>query len=254
MNSSIADVLSGRARYSIIHGDCLEVMPLISEVDHVIGDPPFTQRVSDGARTRAGATEYGESFGLIDFDGIDGMEAEIARRCISIAARWSILFCAFEQLGAYAEAAGDSWVRSGVWRKPDATPQFNGKCPAMCGEAVAIMRGRAPMRWNGGGHPAFWEHVREHDRPDHPTPKPVPLMLELVELFTDSGELVLDPFAGSGTTGVACLRLGRRFIGIEKDAKYAALARERLEAESKGLTLRAARHGQLPMFSTEAAR
>lgn len=73
-------------------------------------------------------------------------------------------------------------------------------------------------------------------------------MLELVSLFTDPGEIVLDAFAGSGTTGVACLRLGRRFIGIEKDPKYAAVARERLRAESQGLSLRDARAGQLPMF------
>ena len=74
------------------------------------------------------------------------------------------------------------------------------------------------------------------------------LMLELVELFTDPGDLVLDPFAGSGTTGVACLRLGRRFIGIERDAKYAAVARERLVAESQGLSLRDARAGQQSLF------
>ena len=73
-------------------------------------------------------------------------------------------------------------------------------------------------------------------------------MLELVELFTDPGDIVLDPFCGSGTTGVACIRLGRRFIGIEKDAKYAAVAQERLLAESQGLNLRDARAGQLPMF------
>ena len=76
-------------------------------------------------------------------------------------------------------------------------------------------------------------------------------MLELVELFTDPGDLVLDPFCGSGTTGVACLRLGRRFIGIEKDAKYAAIARERLEAETNGLSLRDARAGQIGMFASE---
>ena len=76
-------------------------------------------------------------------------------------------------------------------------------------------------------------------------------MLELVELFTDPGDLLPDPFCGSGTTGVACLRLGRRFIGIEKDAKYAAIARERLEAETNGLSLRDARAGQIGMFASE---
>lgn len=89
------------------------------------------------------------------------------------------------------------------------------------------------MRWNGGGLPGRCGPTPcpiETDRNAtgarvHTTQKPLELMLELVELFTDPGDLVLDPFCGSGTTGVACVRLGRRFIGIEKDATYAAVAR-----------------------------
>lgn len=83
---------------------------------------------------------------------------------------------------------------------------------------------------------------------EHPCPKPLAPMSWLVESLTEGGEVVLDPFCGSGTTGVACLRLGRRFIGIEKDATYAAVARERLAAESQGLTLRDARAGQLSLL------
>lgn len=67
--------------------------------------------------------------------------------------------------------------------------------------------------------------------------------------FTDTDEIVLDPFCGGGTTGVACLRLGRRFIGVELDAKYAALSTERLRAEENGQSLRDSRAGQIPMFS-----
>lgn len=59
---------------------------------------------------------------------------------------------------------------------------------------------------------------------------------------------VIDPFCGSGTTGVACIRLGLRFIGIEREAKYAAVARERLEAECNGLTLNDARAEQGSLF------
>jgi site-specific DNA-methyltransferase (adenine-specific) len=73
-------------------------------------------------------------------------------------------------------------------------------------------------------------------------------MLSLLADFTDPGEVILDPFCGSGTTGVAALRLGRRFIGIEKDSKYAALARDRIAAEEQGSTLQAKRAGQEPLF------
>lgn len=91
----------------------------------------------------------------------------------------------------------------------------------------------------------FEQKANEHV---HPTQKPIALMLELVSLFTDPDETILDPFTGSGTTGVACLRLGRKFIGIEKDPTYFALACERLRAEEQGSTLQAARAGQLPLL------
>jgi DNA modification methylase len=150
--------------------------------------------------------------------------------------------------------AGLQHIRIGQWVKLNATPQFTGDRPATGAEAVVISHPKGRKRWNGGGTHAVWTHAIAIDRAStgeercHTTQKPVPLMLELVSLFTDPGELVLDAFCGSGTTGVACLRLGRRFIGIEKDSKYAAVARERLRAEANGLSLRDARAGQLPMF------
>ena len=65
----------------------------------------------------------------------------------------------------------------------------------------------------------------------HPSPKPECLMVWLVNELTEEGETVCDPFMGSGTTGIACIRTGRKFIGIEKDARYFEVARARLENE-----------------------
>ena len=69
----------------------------------------------------------------------------------------------------------------------------------------------------------------------HPTQKPVALLRRIIEATAPEGGLVLDPFSGSGTTGVAALRLGRRFLGMEQDPTWLALARARLEAESDGV-------------------
>ena len=68
----------------------------------------------------------------------------------------------------------------------------------------------------------------------HPTQKPVALLTRIVEATAPEEGLVLDPFSGSGTTGVAALRLGRRYVGIERDPEWLALARARLDAESDG--------------------
>ncbi len=83
----------------------------------------------------------------------------------------------------------------------------------------------------------------------HPNEKAVATMLKLVELASERRDVVLDPFAGSATTGIACLRLGRRFVGIEKDHAFFATAVARLRAEESGSTLAAARRGQGALFA-----
>ena len=62
----------------------------------------------------------------------------------------------------------------------------------------------------------------------HPAPFPVELPYRLIQLYSYQGDVVLDPFMGSGTTGVACQKTGRTFIGIEKEKKYFELAKERI--------------------------
>jgi site-specific DNA-methyltransferase (adenine-specific) len=93
-------------------------------------------------------------------------------------------------------------------------------------EAVAILHREGKKRWNGGGHHAVW--VCNVELGEHPTQKPLKLLLEWVAKFSDPGETILDPFMGSGTTGVACAQLGRRFIGIEKNANYFEVALRRI--------------------------
>ena len=142
-----------------------------------------------------------------------------------------------------------SYRRTCVWVKPDGMPQYSGDRPGMGYESIVCSHAAGRSTWNGGGRVGVFVHNKNSGgKHDHETQKPLPLMLELVELFTDPDDIVLDPFAGSGTTGVACLRLGRRFIGIEKDPTYAQLARDRLTAEERGSTLQAHRAGQEPLF------
>ena len=64
----------------------------------------------------------------------------------------------------------------------------------------------------------------------HPTQKPVPLLEWLIKTYSNEGDTVLDSTMGSGSTGVACMNTNRRFIGIERDEKYFAIAKERIEA------------------------
>ncbi len=82
----------------------------------------------------------------------------------------------------------------------------------------------------------------------HPNEKPVELLCELISCLSNAGDLVLDPFCGSGTTCVAAKMLGRRYIGIEISEEYCRVARERLEAADTGVPIKEQRAGQMAMF------
>lgn len=264
MLSEIEAVLRGESRHAVIEGDCQQVPWPV--VDHVITDPPYEaaahtlqRRVARDVAPRD-APPKSEidsrgrkmeveplSFAPISEELRGWAGLEMAR----VAKRWIVAFCQVEAAVKWSEAlaaGGATTKRIGVWVKPDGMPQFSGDRPGMGYESMVFAHRKGRSRWNGGGRVGVFTHNKGGEQVGHETTKPVPLMLELVELFTDPGELILDPFCGSGTTGVACLRLGRRFIGIERDPKYAAIARERLAAESRGLSLKSARAGQGSIF------
>lgn len=233
----------------IYHGDCLDVMaawPQCFRVDHVITDPPYGQRVYDNAKglKRKELTQDEQrrrGHALIQMaDGaigsIDAMVEPLASHFARVSRRWVIVFSDFEMTTAWrsaCESAGLRYVRTGAWVKPDAMPQMTGDRPAVGFEPATIFHAAGKMRWNGGGHTAVWTYgTTRVGRPNHPCPKPEPLMCELVSSFTDAGDVVLDPFMGSGTTLVAAKRLGRKAIGIEREEKYCEVAAKRLAQEA----------------------
>lgn len=137
------------------------------------------------------------------------------------------------------EAHGLDYVRTGAWVKRGATPQFSGDRPATGHEAITICHPKGRKRWNGGGSHAVWDVpiVLNRSRADkservHPTQKPLVLMGQLVEQFTDPGEVILDPVAGSGTLGVAAKRLGRRAVLVEQQERHCEAAAVRLSSET----------------------
>ncbi|HEX4936591.1 MAG TPA: DNA methyltransferase, partial [Gemmatimonadaceae bacterium] len=92
-----------------------------------------------------------------------------------------------------------------MWVKPWAAPQFTGDRPGTGAEGIAIAHRDGRKHWNGGGAVALWSHGFATDEVGvlrvHETQKPLRLMRQLVRLFSDPGEVILDPHAGSGTTG-----------------------------------------------------
>jgi len=210
---------------TIYHGDCRDVLPGLGPVDHVICDPPYDEKTHRGART-CGRCDRPIEMG---FDPID--PADYVDELLRISAGWVICFCSLEMLGEYKVQAMYAWVRAGFWRKPNGAPQFTGDRPGQPGEGIAIMHRPGKKRWNGGGRHAFWEIQTNQKNENHPTEKPEALMRALIQDFTKPGQLILDPFAGSGTTLRAAKDLGRKAIGIEIEEKYCEIAAKRLTQE-----------------------
>ena len=256
-----------RAGVSLYLGDMRAVLPVLL-AQHgdgfaglVLTDPPYLAQTHAGARTSRGVSAAEMRAGradtntLIDFTSMSMTELDECFHSITrAAARWTVatvdwLYAA--HLHAYPPLDA-RFVRCGVWIKPDGAPQFTGDRPGTGYECFEVMHVAGKSRWNAGGKRGVYTYncgsqTRVPDE-DHPTPKPVGLMLALVSDFTDPDDLILDPFAGSGTTGVAAIRLGRRFIGIERDPTYFQLACDRLRAEEQGSTLQAQRAGQTALF------
>ena len=217
--------LDGRVR--LILGDCREVLPTLGKVDAVVTDPPYSKTTHDGARGR-GATTGGRHI-LVDFAPITDDEFVLFMRDLTeIAGRWVVLTCDPRHAVA-AGRAGLPVIRMGVWTKADPAPQFSGDRPAVGWEMVLMMHREGRKRWNGGGKPAVWRTNIVKNDGGHPSQKPLDLISDFVRLFSDHAETILDPFMGSGTTGVACVKLGRKFIGIEIEPKYFDIARRRIE-------------------------
>lgn len=243
-----ADVLSGAAQWCVVEGDALALLASLPDgcVDHVVTDPPYNARTHEGAKAKGGKLVERST---VDFASLES--TEFFNDCLRAARRWCLAFCVAEQIADYESTSGDRWVRTGAWIRLGASPQFSGDRPAVGFDAIAIAHRRGRKRWNGGGRHALWAHGFQRDEVGegrgHPTRKPLALMRELVRDFTDPGEVILDPFAGSGTTGVAAIAEGRRVILCERVAEYAEIARRRCEAAAQGTDWRADPR-QLPLM------
>ncbi|PTQ12939.1 hypothetical protein CLG96_02010 [Sphingomonas oleivorans] len=218
-------------------GDCREILPTLVAVDHIICDPPYEASLHAAKNSLKGRIrrDRGAALKGLDFAPIDDIREDFVRLASDVCNGWFIVFCTPEGVAKWADCINPSsmkYKRACVWVKPDSTPQLNGQGPAQGAENfVCAWAGQGYARWNAGGKRGVYTHlVNNPERHgEHPTEKPRRLMSEILADFTSAGELICDPFMGSGTTGVAAAMAHRQFIGIEKAARYFDIACRRIE-------------------------
>lgn len=206
-------------------GDCLQIMPTLCKVDAVVTDPPYG---------------IGQDKGFEGFEGFGGFGKPIARK--QYADNWDserppkecfekILMACKSALifggNFFADILPISthWI---VWDKKNTMPSF----------------GDAELIWTNINRKSVKIFECEYNgllgkegKRIHPTQKPVKLLIDLLERYSKTDNLICDPFFGSGTTAIACERLNRRWIGIEISEEYCEIAAQRIENERKQLKL-----------------
>ena len=212
-------------------GDCLEVMKQISDksVDLVLTDPPYNIARENNFSTmgRAGIDfgEWDKGFDLFSY--IDQVNRILNKNGSFV------VFNAWRNLGAiadYAETQGLDTKDMIRLEKSNPMPR-NRDRRYITDYECAIWFVKKGAKWT------FNRQDKKYQRPKfvfgiesglHPTQKNLGLMKELVKIHSNQGDTVIDPFMGSGTTGVACKNLNRHFIGIEQDANYFEIAKGRI--------------------------
>ncbi len=242
----------------IIVGDCIPIMNGLpaGSVDMVFADPPYNLQLKNellrpNNSVVDGVDEAWDRFdGLADYDRFTAAWLAAARRALrDDGTLWVIgSYHNIYRVGARLQDLGFWILNDVVWRKTNPMPNFRGRRFTNAHEtliwcakdkdarytfnyaAMKALNDELQMRsdWlipicSGG------ERLKDGDgRKAHPTQKPEALLHRVILAATRPGDVVLDPFFGTGTTGAVARRLGRRFIGIERDEEYARAARTRI--------------------------
>jgi DNA modification methylase len=199
--------------YEIIEGDCLQIAPTLTGVDAVVSDPPYGMAHNTNYKRFTGGAHENHAFAPIFGDDAPFDPAP-----------W-LAYPRVTLFGSNHFAAHLPTGTTLVWykRRANKTGTFLSDCE---------------LAWQKGGKGVYLFHhvwdgfdrASERGKTLHPTQKPVMLMEWVLDrLKLPSGATILDPYCGSGSTGVAALNRGYNFIGIEREPQYAAIARQRLD-------------------------
>ena len=244
-------------RNKILQGACVDVLNSLPEesVDAIFADPPYNLQLG-GELLRPNNTKVdGVDH---DWDRFDGFKAydkfstdwlAAARRVLKPnGTLWVIgSYHNIYRVGTTLQDLGYWMLNDVVWRKTNPMPNFRGRRFTNAHETMLwVAKDKdSKYRFNYESMKALnddlqmrsdWmlplctggERLKENGKKAHPTQKPEALLHRVIMASTDVGDVILDPFFGTGTTGAVAKKLGRDFIGIERDSEYVKLARERI--------------------------
>lgn len=242
---------------SILHGDCIEILATLPEnsVDVVFADPPYNLQLQNDLyrpnQTRVDAVDDGwDKFGsLAEYDAFTRAWLGACRRVLKeTGTLWVIgSYHNIYRVGAILQDL-DFWILNDVvWIKDNPMPNFRGVRFTNAHETLIWAQKKRGARYTFNHHDmkalnedlqmrSDWylplctgkERIRINGEKAHATQKPEGLLYRVLLASSNPGDVVLDPFFGSGTTGAVAKKLGRHWLGIERDENYIRVAQERI--------------------------
>ena len=216
------------SNYKLIHDDCMEWLPKLKDesIDFVLTDIPYgkVNRQSNGLRSLDKEEADIVTFPIQDF----------LSETYRVTKNSLCIFCGKEQFSSiytfFANKKGT--VRPICWEKSNPSP-MNGQYIYESGVELAVwFKKRGGKVFNAFCKNTVFKYPVGKST-YHPTQKNLELFKELIEDNTNEKQIVLDPCMGSGTTGIACIELNRKFIGIEQEEKYFKIAEQRIDDKFK---------------------
>jgi modification methylase len=250
-------------RNGILVGDCIEALQRLpaSCIDLVFADPPYNLQLNnelyrpDNSRVDAVDDDWDKFGSFAAYDEFTKAWLSACRRVLKPdGSLWVIgSYHNIFRVGAILQDLGFWILNDVIWRKSNPMPNFRGRRFTNAHETLiwASMGPRARYSFNYDAMKALNEDLQmrsdwlfpicsggerlkqDSGRKTHPTQKPEALLHRVILASSDVGDVVLDPFLGSGTTAVVAKRLGRHFIGVEREEAYASAAEARLAAEGE---------------------
>ena len=209
----------------LIQGDCLEYLKSLDDnsIDVVVTDPPYGIGEAAGKNKSRGKLAISQDYGNKDWDD-KRPSNEIFKEMLRVSKN-QVIFG-----GNYFSdllPPSSCWL---VWDKVNGKSDFADCELAWTSYKTAVRYFK--YRWSG----MLQGNMSKKEKRVHPTQKPLPLMEWVIKNYTKEGDKILDPFMGSGTTGVACVNFNREFIGVEKEEQFFSAAQKRISSAEAQIT------------------
>jgi len=242
--------------FTLYRGDCFDIIKTIkgSSVDMIFADPPYFlsnngTTCKSGRRVSVNKGKWDKSSDIEQIHKFNKRWIRLCKRVLDVCATlWiSGTYHNIYSIGLALQELEFKILNNIIWQKPNPPPNLACRCFTHSTETILWAKSDKSRHCfnykdmkkinNNKQMKDVWTFTspskKEKSNGKHPTQKPIALLERIILASTNIGDLVLDPFNGSGTTGIAAYRLHRKYIGIEKEKKYLDLTKKRFLSEFK---------------------